>query len=126
MRGMAIAPHVVPAQPLATRIQQELCSLFWLARSHGKLTLIRPHLSQKISSLGGPTTVAVCGPSMRGLGHSGAFQSNAAGAKVAVGAGQRRLNHGVIAGAVKAGIAFADSAVNVVHRLTAFQTLFRR
>ncbi|MOA41447.1 hypothetical protein D3C78_1634070 [compost metagenome] len=67
IRGMAIEPQLPPAQPCDTRTQQELNSLLLLSRSQGKLTLTRPHWSQKISSPGGPTTVAMCGPSMRGL-----------------------------------------------------------
>ena len=39
------------------------------------------------------------------------------------GAGQDRFNRGAVAGAAKAGVALADLAVNVVNRLTAFQTL---
>ena len=67
-RGMWIIPHCVPAQGLATRIQQELSALFWPWRSQGNWTLTRPYLSVKISSPGLPTTTAVCVPSIRGAG----------------------------------------------------------
>lgn len=67
IRGMAIEPQLPPAQLCETRTQQELNSLPLLSRSQGKLTLTRPHSSQSISSPGGPTTVAMCGPSIRGL-----------------------------------------------------------
>src|SRR5580658_178866 len=67
MRGMCIAPQLVPAQTCATRTQHELFSSFPPSRSQWNCTLTRPYLSVQISSPDLPTTTAVWGPSTRGF-----------------------------------------------------------
>jgi len=68
MRGMKMPPHFLPAHGWETRIQQELFSSAWLYRSQWNCTFTRPYLSVWISSPCGPTTIAVCGPRIIGLG----------------------------------------------------------
>src|SRR5579871_892535 len=63
-----MVPHCLPAQLVATRIQQELSRSFLPSRSQWNCTLTRLYLSGKISSPGGPTTVANCTPRMDGIG----------------------------------------------------------
>lgn len=68
MRGIEMAPKPGPAQLVVTRIQQlEFWSLL-PSRSQWNCTLMRPYSSVQISSPAGPTTTAVCGPVVRGLG----------------------------------------------------------
>src|ERR1017187_10400164 len=59
MRGMKIAPQLLPAQVCATRIQQELFSSLVPSRSQKNWTLMRPYWSVQISSPDLPTTTAV-------------------------------------------------------------------
>ncbi len=68
MRGIEIAPKPEPAQLVATRIQQMEFSSIAPSRSQWNCTLMRPYSSVQISSPAGPTTTAVCGPVVRGLG----------------------------------------------------------
>ena len=68
MRGMKIAPKLEPAQLDDTRTQQLEFSSMLPMRSQWNCTFTRPYLSVQISSPGGPTTTAVCGPCVRGLG----------------------------------------------------------
>src|SRR2546422_6789678 len=68
MRGMEMAPNPGPAQFVATRIQQLEFSFMAPRRSQWNCTLMRPYSSVQISSPAGPTTTAVCGPVVRGLG----------------------------------------------------------
>src|SRR6478736_152292 len=72
MRGIEIIPQLLPAHPLDTRIQQVRSysefSMFCSVESHQNLTLTSPCSLVQISSSGGPTTTAVCGPVERGLG----------------------------------------------------------
>src|SRR6185503_11165434 len=67
-RGQKNAPQPLPAQTCATRTQHELLASFVPCRSQWNCTLTRPYLSTKISLPGGPTTTAVCGPVITGLG----------------------------------------------------------
>ena len=60
-------PHPEPAQSCATRTQQELFSSFFPSRSQWNCTFTRPYLSVVISSPASPTTMAVWGPSTRGV-----------------------------------------------------------
>ena len=57
-------PQPLPAHGCATRIQQELSASFLPSRSQWNCTFTRPYLSVKISSPAGPTTTAVCVPSI--------------------------------------------------------------
>ncbi|MNI98882.1 hypothetical protein D3C73_1578220 [compost metagenome] len=63
---------MLPKPPLApdwaTRTQHELWSLYLPLRSQWNWIFTRPSSSVKISSPGGPTMIAVCGPAMVGLG----------------------------------------------------------
>src|SRR3982750_4032554 len=68
IRGNEMEPQLLPAHELATRIQQELFWSFLPRRSHQNCTFTSPCSLVKISSSGGPTTTAVCGPVLRGLG----------------------------------------------------------
>ncbi|MNT94008.1 hypothetical protein D3C72_2356030 [compost metagenome] len=79
MRGIAMWPQVAPAMFCDTRIQQELCPSCLPKRSQGKCTFTRPNASVWISSLGGPTTNAFCGPSSRGLARGSARHSASSG-----------------------------------------------
>ncbi len=63
-----MAPHCLPAQVVATRIQQELVSSALPSRSQWNCTLMRPYLSVKISSPDGPVTIAVWQPCTKGRG----------------------------------------------------------
>src|SRR5271154_839319 len=62
------APQPAPDQFWATRIQQELASLFWPTWSQWNWTLMRPYSSVQISLPEGPTTIAVWEPAIRGRG----------------------------------------------------------
>src|SRR5579883_607377 len=67
-RGRVNAPQCRPAETCATRTQHELSAFFCPCRSQWNWTLIRPYLSVKISSPGGPTTTADWVPLTTGLG----------------------------------------------------------
>ena len=78
-----MAPHCLPAQTVPTRIQQELSALFLPSRSQWNWTLTRLYLSVKISSPGGPTTIADCVPWTTGFGVvRGGRKGNATGMHV--------------------------------------------
>ena len=66
-------PHFPPAHGVPTRTQQELPASCFPWRSQWNCTFTRLYLSVKISSPGGPTTVAVCEPYTNGSGveHNG-------------------------------------------------------
>src|SRR5262245_21144092 len=66
-RGRNIVPQFFPAHCCATRTQHELFSSPSAYRSQWKRTLMRPYSSVQISSPDGPTTIAVCGPLVRGF-----------------------------------------------------------
>ncbi len=68
IRGMKIEPQPLPAWLWVTRIQHELSASALPSRSQWNWTFTRPYLSGKISSPGGPTTTAVCGPGTTGFG----------------------------------------------------------
>src|SRR5438132_9233412 len=68
MRGMKSEPQRLPAMLWATRSQHELAVSAFPSRSQWNWTFTRPYLSGKISSPGGPTTTAVCGPDTTGFG----------------------------------------------------------
>src|SRR5262245_22832621 len=102
MRGITMPPQPRPAQFCATRTQHELLGLaapspgpqYWRGmrdeplrlvpwflawRSQKNWTLMRPYLSVNTSSPDGPTTTAVCGPTMhgRGVARAGRYDSAA-------------------------------------------------
>ncbi|MCY1447783.1 hypothetical protein D9M71_644190 [compost metagenome] len=67
-RGIWMLPKPPLAPAWATRTQQELLSLCSPLRSQWNCTFTRPSSSVNISSPGGPTMIAVCGPEMVGRG----------------------------------------------------------
>ena len=68
MRGTEVMPKVAPAHAVDTRTQQLEFSFSLPMRSQWNCTLMRPYWSVQICSPAGPTTIAVCGPRVRGLG----------------------------------------------------------
>src|SRR5262245_14343194 len=67
-RGIQTPPHCLPDHAVPTRTQQELPASFLPSRSQKNCTFTRPYLSVKISWPDGPTTTAVWGPGILGLG----------------------------------------------------------